>query len=409
MPYTGPIVFLCHPYHRGGVTSWMAEIAKESARQQIKTYFVTVEPRSPFISSGNRPAIVELLGNNIKDNLSIISTPVGFEFELGNDIYKSSVYQQLILDKVPKGTPIVVSDDFAVWQAAALMANEYPMIGVLHSDEQAYYSLADRFMPYVSKFAAVSKRVAGKVNIPDLDIAVIPCGIKTDLFAGKSNTSKNEVLKIIWVGRVEEYQKRVSDIPLIVKKLIETGIPVQLKVLGTGPESDWLSASIESNGLQNQIEMLGWQSSSNIVKLLSESDLLLQTSNFEGMSVAVMEALAAGCGIVSSRVSGVEDYETDTLAANCMRLYEIGDINAAVLVITEMHKLERETVQQAAKQLAAKEFSIQACLQKYIHIIHDAVPSESALAHEPRLRIYIKSHFLAILRIVKYRLTHFNL
>jgi glycosyltransferase involved in cell wall biosynthesis len=61
--------------------------------------------------------------------------------------------------------------------------------------------------------------------------------------------------------------------------------------------------------LDGHVRLLGWQSAEEIWTLLRESDVLLLPSNFEGMPVVVMEALSAGCAVVASRVSGIEDID----------------------------------------------------------------------------------------------------
>ena len=397
------VAFLCHPYHRGGVTSWMAAAARESALQGIKTYFVTVTPRSPFISSGGKPCMIELFDGDT-GGIHIIAPKVSFEFELGSSEYRSDIYKKAILAHIPKGTPVIVSDDYAVWQAAAIIADQFPMIGVLHSDDDAYYHLANIFQPYVSKFTAVSRRIAEKANIKSHEISVIPCGIDTKIFHKPALITRREI-EITWIGRIEEEQKRVSDITLIAQVLKENKIPFHIKVLGTGPQTDSLNAQISAAGLEKEIKLKGWQSGLEIRERLSQSDILLQTSNYEGMSVAVMEALAAGCGIVSSRVSGIEDYENSAYAHNCLRVYTIGNIKEATDKIISLYTIEKEERAATAMRFAADEFSIEACVLKYVNMITNALPGTHKLElPQPQLWINIKSRTLALIRKIKFEI-----
>ena len=67
------IAFLCHPYHRGGVTRWMADAAVAAARRGAQVWFVTIEPSKPFKSAGGREPMVELQAK--KQGLSLNLAP----------------------------------------------------------------------------------------------------------------------------------------------------------------------------------------------------------------------------------------------------------------------------------------------------------------------------------------------
>ncbi len=137
------IAFLCHPYHRGGVTRWMADAAIACARNGHEVYFITVAPVKEFVSAKGRETLLQLLtGEN--NPVRIIKAAAGREFEFGTAAYRSYVYKKL-LAKLPPGTPVVPSDDMAVWDAAASLYESYPVIGVLHADESYYYKLAEKY------------------------------------------------------------------------------------------------------------------------------------------------------------------------------------------------------------------------------------------------------------------------
>jgi hypothetical protein len=83
------------------------------------------------------------------------------------------------------------------------------------------------------------------------------------------------------------------------------------------------------------------------------------------MPVAVMEALAAGCGIVATAVSGLEDYASHPLAPACYRTHAVGDVRGAARGVVELLALDVAERATAARQLAEAEFSIQRCVERY--------------------------------------------
>ncbi len=400
------IAFLCHPYHRGGVTSWMVNAALESSKQGYKTFFITVDPQQAFISSGGRATLVELLGNQFP--ILIINQKVDYLFELGTDDYRAFIYANLIKNNVPYGTAIIVSDDASVWRGAALVANQYPFVAVIHSSlDPGYYNLTGQYQKHLSVITAVSNRTKENLykKVPglQLDAAVIPCGIPLNDYlsptvSGGSGTRVN----IVWMGRLEEISKRVSDIPKIALKMREHGIPFHIKVIGHGDSTSILSEAIKNNQLDQQIEQVGWQENDYIINAYKQADILLQTSNYEGMSIAVMEALASGCGVVSTRVSGVEDYEHSQYANNSMLLYEIGNIDEAVEKIMQLTQIDKQQRRVAAQTFAQEVFSITSCMNHYFQAINNAQLQSPLDISQPKLLLILKSVILAVARKSKY-------
>lgn len=74
---------------------------------------------------------------------------------------------------------------------------------------------------------------------------------------------------------------------------------------GKGPEKERLNKIIKQYGLNSQIKMLGFRQ--DIPELLSSSDCFIFPSKREGLSVAVMEAMAVGLPIIASDIRGNRD------------------------------------------------------------------------------------------------------
>jgi glycosyltransferase involved in cell wall biosynthesis len=394
------VAFLCHPFHRGGVTRWMAEAAEEFDKQGYNTSFITVEPNG-FISAAGRPTMSDLLKKCL--NVRKFVKKVNLTFELGTQSYRELVYYSLVVKNVPKGTPIILSDDASIWGAGKLLSYDYPIIGVLHSDDPSYYNLYNKYNPYLTAVVAVSNRIKTKIN-NDL-IKVIPCGIKMVELPLK--VEENNFLKLIWVGRIEEKQKRVSDIARIGNELNNKGVKFKWMIVGHGDDSELLKM-ITDFGLNEQFEFKGWLDKVEILELLVDSDILVLTSNYEGMPIVVMEALNAGLGVVSSKVSGVEDIPVNKYAHKVVRLFEIGNVKlAAENIISLKTSLDSKTREQA-RQIGMELYSIQKCTQKYIEVISRLESFENPEVSNVKIinkkREQILSFIISRLRYFKYRL-----
>lgn len=401
------IAFLCHPYHRGGVTRWMADAALAYAKNGLEVYFITVEPIKEFLSAGGRETLLQLL-NKENTTIHIIKISAGSDFEFGTADYRAYIYRKLVL-QLPAGTPVILSDDETIWKAATFFHGIYPLIGVLHADEAYYYNLAKKFSRQVDVLVCVSERVRKTVSqfVPRFDPALIftiPCGI--NLPAIDYNTSSGNLLRLVYVGRISDYQKRTGDLVKIGSLLAKNGIKFHLNIIGDGNGKTNLENKIKEAQLEEYISLFGWRSQQEVAKFLSGSDIMVLTSDFEGTPIAMMEALASGCGFTGTRVSGIEDYEHHHLASDCFAVYTVGDIEDAVNKINKVAAISASIRKQAARKLAETEFSMKVCLEKYSNVIAAIKPFANPIRNTS-LSFFklLYSKTIAIIRYYKVRMT----
>jgi glycosyltransferase involved in cell wall biosynthesis len=390
------LVFVTHPYHRGGVTSWIKDAFLECQQQNIATALVTVSPSNPFISGKGRPTMLEF----VDGKKSVIAQSADSRFELGMFDARVMAYQKIIREQVPKGAVLIPSDDDACWAACCSLANLFPVLGVLHADDPHYYQLHQKFAQYLAGVVAVSNRILKFASpAPELPAAVIPCGINMEQFQPGQKEKK-----ILWVGRVEEEQKRVSDVVKVCEHLQSRHPDWTVEIYGHGDRLPWLESEKKSLGLTNLV-LHGWQDAATIAKAMRQASILLQTSNYEGMSVAVMEALASGCVIVSSRVSGVEDLEFVASAQGIVKLYEVGAVAEAVSQLDWFIRNLQTTDALKSRLLALEHFSIGQCVASYESFSQDLKPCANALPFHFSTTKRIASSVLALIRLIKYNLT----
>jgi glycosyltransferase involved in cell wall biosynthesis len=399
------VAFVCHPYHRGGVTRWMADAAIHTAKSGWKVYFVTVTPRKTFRNAGGRETMYELLAP-YKDILCIISEEVGYEFEFGTERYRAGIYSDLLQAHVPEGTAVVPSDDSATWAAVADVADKYKMIGVLHGDQNYYYDIAGKYAHQLSAAICVSGRIKKTlaVRYPAVSAEktfMIPCGIEIE--ASDRVANKTGITKLIFVGRLSDYEKRAQDVVTICGLLKEKKFSFHLDIVGNSEESKAeYSVMFEKAGVGDNVSFHGWQPAAKVHELLSKADILLLTSNSEGMPLVMMEALAAGCAFLGTRVSGIEDFEHHKYAEKCFGVYAVGDVRDAankVVALSNIPMVERGV---AAKEMANTEFGMEVCMHRY----EQAINKVADITTTPvRLKIgtveKLKSRLRAVLRNIK--------
>ncbi len=127
------------------------------------------------------------------------------------------------------------------------------------------------------------------------------------------DVNKNEKY-IISVGR-PSYQKNPLLMVETMRLIHEKHLEIKFLLVGVGyysPMLDSMKTLIEKYHLQDVMKMISWCSHEETLGYVSRSLFYLTTSLYEGLPIAVLEAMALGKPIVASDVIGNKDCVKDT-------------------------------------------------------------------------------------------------
>jgi glycosyltransferase involved in cell wall biosynthesis len=128
-----------------------------------------------------------------------------------------------------------------------------------------------------------------------------PSGIDDVFFCGAGPPGEEGGDQVVSVGSFN----RVKNLRLILE--IAQAMPdVSFLLVGDGPEREHLEATCKAAGILN-ISFAGWLPHSVLARLLPKSKVFLSTSLVEGTPTAMLEAMASGLAVVTSRSN---DYGT---------------------------------------------------------------------------------------------------
>lgn len=109
-------------------------------------------------------------------------------------------------------------------------------------------------------------------------------------------------LNIVAVGRLTP-QKGFDRLIEACAWLKTDGYDFRLQILGEGPERQNLEGIIQKNQLEDQVQLLGFQS--NPYPFIKAADLIVCSSRYEGLSTVVTEALILGKPVVTTPCTGM--------------------------------------------------------------------------------------------------------
>lgn len=123
------------------------------------------------------------------------------------------------------------------------------------------------------------------------------------------------------VGTVAVFrpQKRLDEWLHVGRRLRNRHPDVRLVIVGDGPLRDPLKETAAELGLSDAVHFAGLQD--DVRPYLDAMDVYLMSSGFEGLPVALLEAMAMELPVVSTAVGGILDVVDDT----CGVLAEVGD------------------------------------------------------------------------------------
>lgn len=130
-------------------------------------------------------------------------------------------------------------------------------------------------------------------------LRVIPNGIEAEVIADAPARSGGGELALIQVGQLID-RKRVWLTIDALALLRDRGIPARLTVIGDGPWEEALAEQADALGLAGAIDFAEHLPRAEILPRLRRHDLFVMTSVAEGMSNALLEAMASGLAIVTT-------------------------------------------------------------------------------------------------------------
>lgn len=193
-------------------------------------------------------------------------------------------------------------------------------------------------------------------------VPVIYNGIPTGRFVSgviNADIKKNRELILLHVGRfasAKNHQFLIEAFAIAFKEVPQ----MRLWLVGDGPLRPAVESRIRELGLEEEVSFLGIRD--DIPELLAEADIFVLPSDWEGVPLTVLEAMAAGKPVIATAVGGVPELVEDgvtgilvpprdarALAQEIIRLARDPDLRRAMGEAGQKKAVERFDISRTAR------------------------------------------------------------
>ena len=336
--------------HVSGPGTWLASLLPELRRRGIDSVVNTLV----WDSSG--PLVESLRGNQIETLVHPVAGTTQERIRTVITGYEQSNADIFVANHV---VPALVA---AKW----IQQIGVPALAVLHSDDAFYRGVIDVFLAgrsqdRVGNAVAVSQclqQLAVQTGADRNCIHHLPYGVHVP--SERPRRSNCSGVKLAFSGRMVQEQKRVLDVAHVMQRCVTEVEGCSGVLIGDGAEFAAVADLLQNQIIAGRIELTGRLIPADVQDRLSTADILLLLSDYEGLPIALLEAMACGLVPVVSRMrSGIPE-----LVEHMVNGIVVEDRLESVLKSVRMLNSDAELLQRlsmAARTTVLERFSHQRC------------------------------------------------
>jgi glycosyltransferase involved in cell wall biosynthesis len=254
---------------------------------------------------------------------------------------------------------------------------------LLRRMEQALAGITDRLV-------TVSEQVKGELVTHGVaraeKITVIPLGLDLDPFLN-SQSHQGEFRREIGlpdgtrlvgiVGRLFPIKNHALFLEAAVKVAIREPA-ARFVVVGDGVLRLKLEQQAKDLGIADRVFFTGWRR--DLPRIYADLDVLVVSSDNEGTPVSAIEAMAAGCPVVATRVGGLPDLIIDQTTGLLVAPRDPDGLAGAVLHLLRNPETAR-TISRKARIVVGERFSVKRLLTDIDHLYRQLIGESEILAY----------------------------
>jgi glycosyltransferase involved in cell wall biosynthesis len=345
------VAFVTGGLKLGGSTTFLCNLAGEFIRRGVPAGVFSFERENPLAADFQRLNIPIQVWNERR---------LIFEDRLRQVLQRLAAFQP---------TVVVANLGPVSFEVLRYLPPGIFRIGMGQSDDPIVYDMMRLYTPWMDLAAMVSQtmrqKAAAMPEFARVPVAYLAYGVPMCLDTELPARDFTAPLRILYLGRLEQEQKRVRLFPEILRQLCAAGISFHWTIAGEGGERGFLEANLKPVSPNQTVSFAGPVRYADVPALLKQHDICLLTSDYEGFGLCVVESMGYGLvPVVSDLPAGIPEMVDKTTGI----LVPVDDVAGYARAIVHLHEHRDEL---AAKSAASRErvkmkFSVEAMTDRWL-------------------------------------------
>jgi len=224
-----------------------------------------------------------------------------------------------------------------------------------------------RRLLYFNRVVSVNRKIFNDLRTMGFDnkkLLRIYNGVDTrEYFNEPKETNSPGTKQIIFIGGL----RPVKNVDLLIKTISvvrKRRGDIRLTIVGSGPLENDLKALTRKIGGEHYINFAGRQG--NVIPFLRSADIFVLPSREEGMSIALLEAMASGLPCVASNVDGNREVIKHGENGLLFEPNKIEDLGQLITIILD-HPEYGKNLGKNARKTVEQRFSLETMAKKYVN------------------------------------------
>jgi glycosyltransferase involved in cell wall biosynthesis len=154
--------------------------------------------------------------------------------------------------------------------------------------------------------AAIRDEAAAYGLDPEKAVIIRPAVDPAFFHPSRGTKPASDHFRLVTTGSLI-WRKGYETMLLAVRRLLDRGVPARLTIVGDGPERQRVLYTIHDLELVGAVELAGRQTPDGVRSRLLAADAFVLSSLSEGISNAVLEAMACGLPVVTTSCGGMAE------------------------------------------------------------------------------------------------------
>jgi glycosyltransferase involved in cell wall biosynthesis len=185
--------------------------------------------------------------------------------------------------------------------------------------------------------ATVEKHDFAALGIADR-LIIIPNGVDVSQYRGPTErVHSGSIRRLIYLGRLVRTKGIFEAMQAVeILRLEPRFREIELRIAGSGPAREEIERFITDRQLVGNVALVGPLYGHDKVKFLQEADVFVfPTYHPEGLPYTILESLASGTPVITSRVAGIPDIVLDRVHGIMVNTKDPADVVKAIHELAE--------------------------------------------------------------------------